>query len=177
MEFLNTFDLNICRLAITQVNKNENDTCKRINFYHQINNYLNESELLLIQQRKMYMFSLTNRCNSAERILKYISRRFTLVNPKTYEVIDLNKYLQLVGKNYPYCDKGMAVYKYVEICQETDAIDDNYDDFLIMRYRKDINKTVFKELVEKVLKPERLKKIADKYDVQLFDLLDSYHSN
>jgi len=67
-EFLDTYDLNICRLAICANRNNE------LYFYYEENNYITKKELEDIQNKKMYIFNPKFINNIANRVKKYISR-------------------------------------------------------------------------------------------------------
>jgi len=72
-EFLDTYDLNICRLAIcSDINNN-------LYFYHEQNNYMSKNELDDIKNKKMYIFNPKFINNISNRVKKYIDRGFKLI--------------------------------------------------------------------------------------------------
>lgn len=93
--FLQTFDLNICRLVIC-VDKEYN-----FEFYHKINPYLSKEELDHISSKQMYLHMPNNILNLCIRIKKYLCRGFKLMIPikvkkDVLKVTDINDYTDFV---------------------------------------------------------------------------------
>lgn len=80
-EFLNSYDLNVCRLAIC-ANNDEYEfplgNTPKMYFYHKLCKYITKKELDDITNKKMYILK-SNFDNSVDRIKKYIKRGFTLI--------------------------------------------------------------------------------------------------
>ncbi len=68
-EFLNTFDLNICKIAIVPY-------LNELQFYHNITNYISDDDLAMIKRKEMYITQISNTGRMANRIMKYIDRGF-----------------------------------------------------------------------------------------------------
>jgi hypothetical protein len=80
--FLETFDLNICKLAFMYSYSIDN-----LDFYHNINNYLKNYDLDLIKNKKMYVNISLYTPNLFKRIIKYISRGYDFIDKNNYENI------------------------------------------------------------------------------------------
>lgn len=79
--FMETFDLNICRLAIVGV--------QQANWGMKLmTSHLSALELNEIRSKHMYIYNPLYRANLARRIHKYIRRGFLWVMPKTYESLE-----------------------------------------------------------------------------------------
>lgn len=72
-EFLDTYDLNICRLAICS------DINNKLYYYHEQNDYISKQELEHIKNKKMYIFNSKFINNISNRVKKYIDRGFKLI--------------------------------------------------------------------------------------------------
>jgi len=99
-EFLKTFDINICQIAIYWDYKNN-----KFNFYHNSIKYLTYYELQLIKKKHMFICNPLYYANLENRILKYINRGFTLINFKgdfifCHQNITINDINQYIISNY-----------------------------------------------------------------------------
>jgi hypothetical protein len=86
-EFMETFDLNICRIVILGKNK-------ELVFY---TDHLTTIELKAIQNKEMYIFNPLYRGNLVNRIKKYINRGFVFINTdETFseQVITYEKFIE-----------------------------------------------------------------------------------
>lgn len=83
--FMETFDLNICRLVIVGNNFSIQNTnwCLEL-----MTSHLTKLELDAIRNKDMYIYNPLYRANLARRIHKYIGRGFKLVMPRTYEPLE-----------------------------------------------------------------------------------------
>ncbi len=153
-EFLDTFDLNICRLAICP---KQNMRSADIDFFHRTNNYLDEHELSLIKSRKMYIHNVLYIANLENRLLKYTKRNFDLIDKSTETaVVDLNEHLKKLNITKSFV---------------------GYDEYISKRYKVNINKTIFKEMIDKILEPSRIIRISKEQNIDFVDLLELYSGN
>ena len=128
-DFLETFDLNICRLAfIYSYDKDDLD------FYHNMNKYLNDYDLDLIKNRKMYVNISLYTPNLYSRVIKYINRDFEFIDKNNHSNIITSKYIMDMSD-----DDNESIRKI------QDYIDDNftynvmsYDNFCKIKYNLDI---------------------------------------
>jgi hypothetical protein len=118
--FLETFDLNICRLAfLYSYDKNDLD------FYHNMNEYLKDYDLDMIINRKMYVYMLLYRPNIFSRIIKYINRGFEFIDKNNHSKIittineiniDYNESINKI-QNYIYENFTYNVISYDKFCK------------------------------------------------------------
>jgi hypothetical protein len=128
-DFLETFDLNICRLAF-MYSYDKDDLV----FYHNINKYLNEYELNLIKNKKMYIYMSLYTPNLYSRVIKYINRGFEFIDKNNHSNLITSKYIIDIDDNDD-----------VSICKIQDYIFNNftynvmsYDNFCKIKYNLDI---------------------------------------
>ncbi len=153
-EFLDTFDLNICRLAICSM---QNIRADDIHFFHQSNNYLDEHELTLIKSRKMYIHNVLYIANLENRLLKYTKRNFDLIDKSTEtNIVDLKEHFEKLNITKSFV---------------------GYDEYISKRYKVNINKTIFKEMIDKILEPSRIIRISKEQNIDFVDLLELYSGN
>jgi hypothetical protein len=121
-DFLETFDLNICRLAFMySYDKDELD------FYHNINKYLNNYELNLIRNKEMYIYVSLYTLNLFSRIIKYINRGFKFIDKNNHSNLITSKYLMDIDddddisirkiKNYINDNFSYYVMSYDNFCK------------------------------------------------------------
>jgi len=118
-EFLDTFDLNICKLAIISCDG-------ELNLYIQHLSQIEEKEIL---DRKMYIINPLYKANLKKRVAKYLGRGFDLVHCNTKEVIDereIDDYIcEAVDRDYITYDEFIKIKenkKKVEISDEEESI-------------------------------------------------------
>ena len=83
--FMETFDLNICRLVIVGNNHGIENADWRMEL---MTSHLTRLELEEIRNKDMYIYNPLYRANLARRIHKYIGRGFKWVMPRTYEPLE-----------------------------------------------------------------------------------------
>ena len=81
-DFMETFDLNICRLVIVGKNVGIENADWHMEF---MTKHLTRLELEEIRDKDMYIYNPLYRANLARRIHKYIGRGYKWVMPTTYE--------------------------------------------------------------------------------------------
>ena len=190
-EYLDLFDLNICRIAIEyeefeaeysnygyienyEDNKLYNKLKGELVYYHDKNDYLNKYELSLISSKKMYIYNPMYPPNLPDRLIKYINRGFTWFDKRTGEQVEFNYITNNHSKKYSneYYDFLNVISKCVQNLGFTIVVD--YNNYLKNKYRLNFNKTVYHELVSKVFHPDRMLKMCKKYNMEFDELLNLY---
>jgi len=103
-EYLDLFDLNICKLAIYS---NGYD----LDYFHNVNSYLSTDELQLIKNKKMYIHCPLYPVNLEKRILKYISRGFTWIHSRTFKEINITYNNDIAEYIYEFFEEHIITYE------------------------------------------------------------------
>lgn len=161
-ELLDTFDLNINRLAIHSVGN-------QLQFYHYTNKYITDNELVDILHKRMYIYNPLYPANLEKRVTKYISRGFQLVNPQSKQLLfdhiptflDVSDYLLTFSNNVITVDEYLTnknkrtshiIEK--EIVKVVDIVDDIVDDGVETIYDSDEDEVKLKStLLPTLIKP------------------------
>ena len=188
-EYLDLFDLNICRIVIEYIEfhcnniyyydydyyeKPYENTKGGFIYYHDKNNYLNKYELSLISSKKMYIYNPMHPPNLPPRLIKYIDRGFTWFDKKTGEPIDYvyveHEICYTFGSAYrQFIDNIKTVVKKLGYTKTMD-----YNTFIKSKYRLNINKIIQQELVCKVFNPDRMLRMCKMYNMTFDELSNIY---
>jgi hypothetical protein len=89
VEFLNAFDLNICKVALVP-KQDSYDLCYLHEYVDTINNFQHEYEL--IQKRKLYVSFPAYPPNLEDRLIKYLTRGFTWIKSSTDQTVIMDDF-------------------------------------------------------------------------------------
>ena len=98
-----------------------------LDFYHNINKYLNNYELNLIRNKEMYIYVSLYTLNLFSRIIKYINRGFKFIDKNNHSNLITSKYLMDIDddddisirkiKNYINDNFSYYVMSYDNFCK------------------------------------------------------------
>jgi hypothetical protein len=112
-DFIETFDLNICRLVIVG--------SQNANWHMELMmSHLSQSELDKIRNKDMYIYNSLYPPNLPRRIHKYIGRGFKWVMPITYE--PLEKYSQSLSNIWNYISDSQLFFPEIITFEEFIAV-------------------------------------------------------
>ena len=157
-ELLDSFDLSICRIAITS----DDD---KLNLYTE---HLTNNEKTEIMERKMYITNINNIEKIKIRINKYINRRFELINSDTKKTIPIKTQKDLI--NLHQILQQRLNYKNTK----TDNIEEPFEkeDIEEPFEKEDIEVPFEKEDIEVPFEKEDIEEPFEKEDIEVFTIDD-----